>query len=264
MTHGVIYVHINKENGRCYVGQTWQNTERRWRKTSKAYFSYKNTEVFYKALQKYTWEGFESKIICECTTQEEMNRMEEFYIKQYNSLAPNGYNLRDICDGREKHTEETKEKIRQKATGRKRDSSWNKLNIIVIEGKNFKQCGACKQFLELETNFSKSKNHYYCQCHKCKYKYSHGYIAVSEDVKQESFKQRGEKFKQIHGTPQKRAFYKQLHSKPIQQLDLMTKEVLKEYSCAKDASLEGFKGPGISNAIKTKGHYKGFYWQFKL
>lgn len=264
MATGVIYVHINKNDGKAYVGQTWQNIERRWRKTSKAYYSYKTTLVFYRALKAHGWDAFESKILCECTTQEEMNRMEEFYIKQYNSLAPNGYNLRDICDGREKHTEETKEKIREKAKARtNRPEPWKKAYIMTIDGKKYKKCWGCLKDLPLEENFSKVRKHYKSRCHKCSYLYS-PYKRLPEDVKQESFKQRGEKFKEIHGTPQKRAFYKQLHSKPIQQLDLNTRQVLKEYSCAKDAKIDGFQGPGISNAIKTKGNYKGFYWQFKV
>lgn len=262
MVHGVIYVHINKINGHCYVGQTWQNTKRRWGKTSRTYQSYRNTEVFYKALCKYGWEAFDSIVLCSCTTQESMNLMEEYFIKFYNCLAPNGYNLRDICNGRERHTDETKKKMSEKAKSRiNRPDPWNKQHLVEIEGKQFKKCGCCLKHLEVTENFCKVKNHYKSRCHKCTYLYN-PYEQMDAKLKAESFKVRGEKFKEIHGTPEKRAFYKQLHSKPIQKLDPKTKQILKEYSCAKDALPEGFKGPGISTAIKMKDLYKGFYWEF--
>lgn len=263
MKLGIIYTHTNKLDGKVYVGQTWQEPNRRWRKGSKKYISYRTTLVFYAALQKYGWENFESEIVAYCQTQEEMNRMEEFYIKERNSLAPNGYNLRDICDGREKHTQETIEKIREKAKLRKPGTSWNKIPIITIEGQKYKSCSGCKKTLPLEDNFSKSKKYYVSRCHKCNYKYGLGYIKVPEEQKQESFKMRGEKFKEIHGTPEKRQFFKELNSKAILKLDPKTKEPVAEYACAKDAKIDGYLGPGISTAIKVGDLYKGFYWKFK-
>ncbi len=265
MVSGVIYVHINKLNGRAYVGQTWQEVDRRWRKTSKTYLSYRTTEVFFKALQKYGWENFESIILCSCRNQEDMNHMEEYFIKFYNSLAPNGYNLRALCDGREKHTESSRLKMSERALNRdqsKYANPWNKTQIVEIEGKKYKKCWGCLKHLELEPNFSKVRKYYKSRCHKCSYLYK-PYEKMDPELRLESIKQRGEKFKQIHGTPERREFYKKLHSKAIQQLDLNTKAILKEYDCASDAKKDGFSGACLSVACNKGTPYKGFLWQFK-
>lgn len=44
------------------------------------------------ALRKYNYEGFKLVLLKECPT-EELNFWEQAFIKQYNTLTPNGYNL---------------------------------------------------------------------------------------------------------------------------------------------------------------------------
>lgn len=103
---GIIYVHINKLNGKAYVGQTVQTLQDRWGRGS----SYSTCTHFYNAIQKYGWDNFEHKIL-ECGLEDtELNERERYWIEKYNSIQ-NGYNIRE--GGNEQHlTEEHKEKIR--------------------------------------------------------------------------------------------------------------------------------------------------------
>ena len=103
---GIIYVHINKLNGKAYVGQTIQTLQDRWGKGS----LYSACTHFYNAIQKYGWDNFEHKIL-ECGLDiAELNEREKYWIEKYDSIK-NGYNIRE--GGNNQHlTEEHKEKIR--------------------------------------------------------------------------------------------------------------------------------------------------------
>ena len=67
-------------------------------------------------------ETLKNQLICWCDTLEELNEKEKYYIQQYNSLKPNGYNISLGGDGGpihfQKHTEEAKEKMSKKKKGK--------------------------------------------------------------------------------------------------------------------------------------------------
>ena len=86
-----IYKHINKKNGKVYIGQTIQRPEDRWKNGA----GYKTCTKFYNAIQKYGWDNFEHIILEQKEmTQEEANELENFYIKKYNCLDDRyGYNI---------------------------------------------------------------------------------------------------------------------------------------------------------------------------
>ena len=91
---GYVYVHINKINGKAYVGQTIQKPEKRWKK-GKRYLELKNGNFiqpkFAKAILKYGWNNFDHIILYKgCPAM--LDLLEEMYIKKYNSIN-NGYNL---------------------------------------------------------------------------------------------------------------------------------------------------------------------------
>ncbi len=263
---GLIYIHKNLKNNKVYIGQTWQNPNTRWRKSNPNFSAHKNCKALYNALLKYTWEGFETTILKIAQSKKEVDKWEEFFIKLFKSdNSDYGYNIKSYCNGRPKQAESTKEKIRQKAIGRKCGDPWNKTKLEVIDGITYKLCTECNKKKTLD-NFHQTRGYYNYRCRNCKNRYYRGtvrYKRISKKQKKASFKERGEKFKTIHGTPEKRAFFKEINSKPIQQIDMITNQVIKEYSCASDAKVDGFLGPGISTAIKTNGHYKGYYWRFK-
>lgn len=102
-----IYMHINKINGKTYIGQTSQRPEKRWDNGK----GYKTSPRFYNAIQKYGWENFEHKILYTNCLLEEANYLEQMLIKKYKTYDENfGYN---ITKGGKNfhHSEETKKKI---------------------------------------------------------------------------------------------------------------------------------------------------------
>lgn len=89
---GYIYLITNTINNKRYIGQTICNdVNSRWnqhkRKDSKTIGKY-----LLSAYEKYGIDKFKFQIICVCFN-EDCNKYEEEYIKKYNTLAPNGYNL---------------------------------------------------------------------------------------------------------------------------------------------------------------------------
>ena len=89
--NGRLYIHKNKINGKCYVGQTIkQKTSYRWGKNG---YSYHNQNKFYNAIQKYGWDNFEHIILPTIYyTQDELNQAEIDMIQELDTIN-NGYNV---------------------------------------------------------------------------------------------------------------------------------------------------------------------------
>jgi len=108
---GYIYKHTSP-SGKSYIGQTYQKTAIRWRTEGKGYIV---CSLFYKAIRKYGWENFTHDILEEIEFEDIkiLNQLEEDYIIKFNTLAPNGYNLKTF-GGNALVSEETREKLREK------------------------------------------------------------------------------------------------------------------------------------------------------
>jgi group I intron endonuclease len=104
---GYIYQIINRITNHSYVGQTTQDLNERWRQHKK---TKTNCRYLKAALNKYGIENFDFKLIC-IGFDSNLNDLEIFYINKFNSIAPNGYNLRSGGNNGGKHNEETKRKI---------------------------------------------------------------------------------------------------------------------------------------------------------
>jgi group I intron endonuclease len=88
-----IYLIINTENKKQYVGVTKFSIEERFSQHTKRGF------ILTEAIQKYGQEKFSIEMIEEVESPERAYDLEQFYIKYYNTKAPNGYNLTDGGDG---------------------------------------------------------------------------------------------------------------------------------------------------------------------
>jgi group I intron endonuclease len=110
---GFIYKITNKENGMIYIGQTIQTLEDRWRQHRK-----KSSTCLYlkRAFEKYGIDNFIFVMIC-CCVYEELDKLEIHYMIEFNSIVPNGYNLREGGNSG-RHNEETKKKISDALKGR--------------------------------------------------------------------------------------------------------------------------------------------------
>jgi group I intron endonuclease len=114
---GYIYSITNIINGYKYIGQSVAiDIETRWNQ-----HRYKRQEgriytYLQKAIHKYGIENFKFSIIC-ITFDSSCNSMEEYYISKYNTLAPNGYNLK-IGGNSSRHHPDTIKKISESLKGR--------------------------------------------------------------------------------------------------------------------------------------------------
>jgi len=116
----VIYLTTNLITGKQYVGQTTRD--------NKYYFG--SGLLIQKAIEKYGKENFKKETLIECSSKEELDEQEIFWIKKLNTLQPDGYNIqfggnngsgyslseearKNISEGHKdkKHSEETKRKI---------------------------------------------------------------------------------------------------------------------------------------------------------
>jgi len=110
----IIYLLINKVNGKIYVGQTWQSLKERW----DSGHGYKKCWHVNNAINKYGVDNFCYQLLTIAGTQETANYWEAYFIGNLKSRDKNiGYNLRG-AGSHGKHSEETKRKITEKNTGR--------------------------------------------------------------------------------------------------------------------------------------------------
>lgn len=141
MNNYTVYKHQNKINDKVYIGITSMTPSKRWNNGH----GYYHNAHFNAAIKKYGWENFEHTILFDSLSKEEAEKKEIALIQQYKSSDTNyGYNIAkggisgvpyhsqtskekmSINSSGDKnpmfgkhHSEETKEKIRQKAIGRK-------------------------------------------------------------------------------------------------------------------------------------------------
>lgn len=116
----VIYKVTNLTNGKIYVGKTIQQLSRRKTDHINCARLKKYNMVFHKAIDKYGKENFVWEIIESVLLPEMLSELEKYYIKKYNCMVPNGYNLTAGGEGLLgfKHSEESKEKNRLSHVGK--------------------------------------------------------------------------------------------------------------------------------------------------
>lgn len=112
----VVYCHTNMFNNHQYIGITSADPpEKRWGSNG---INYKPCVRFYNAIQKYGWENFKHEILEENLTKEQAKEAEKFYIKEFNTLSPNGYNLTTGGD-LPQFSQETLKKMSESHKGKK-------------------------------------------------------------------------------------------------------------------------------------------------
>lgn len=121
---------LTSPSGKCYIGQSL-NLEKRFKQYK--HKACKNQNFLYNALVKYGWENFKVDILWSTTDDTNivdiLNDMEKDFIYLYDSIAPNGYNLRSGGDFYEL-SQETKDKISKSKIGKKM-SDEAKLNMSI-------------------------------------------------------------------------------------------------------------------------------------
>lgn len=241
-----IYCYTNKINNKKYIGQTKTSLkERAGRKGN----GYEGCVLFWRAINKYGWESFESQIIKEHLTLEESNYWEEIYIKKYNSANSDyGYNIR-IGGNNSLVSEETKKKLSKFHKGKQK-------------GKDNPMYG---KHHSLEARKSISEKH------KAELNANYGKKMTEEQkekiskTKKDNYKKYGSKLKGVKKT--KEAVHNnalsQKNRKEVLQYSL-DGEFIKEYISQKEASRQtGINQGNLNSCCKHKKGYKtagGFIW----
>lgn len=112
---GVVYLILNKLNGKMYVGQTTQPLKKRIAQ------HLKDNLYIDKAIRKYGWENFRCEVLVRCNSKKELDAWEIFFITAIRCKKPNGYNRTDGGGGGLgfKHTPETRAKMSASRMGEK-------------------------------------------------------------------------------------------------------------------------------------------------
>ncbi len=110
---GFIYM-ITFPSGKRYIGQTIRSVSKRISEHCKCVGS---CILLENAINKYGFENAITETLCECPN-EELDNLEKDYIEKFNTLEPNGYNIR-TGGSSGKHSVESIERMRQQKLGSK-------------------------------------------------------------------------------------------------------------------------------------------------
>jgi len=93
--NGIIYCVTHKGTNKKYVGLTMQTLERRWKyhieQATAGHIKSKNSLHY--AIRKYPLSEFKTQQLDSGVTKKDLENKERFWIKELNTLAPNGYNI---------------------------------------------------------------------------------------------------------------------------------------------------------------------------
>lgn len=103
-----IYKVTNLINGKSYIGQTIKSLSYRWSQHCR---NRRGCSALRDAIKKYGKENFTIEEIGGATNQTELNYQEWFLINKYNTLAPNGYNLKSGGGSKGKLTQQIKDTL---------------------------------------------------------------------------------------------------------------------------------------------------------
>ena len=112
---GFIYKITNIITNKCYIGETKEKMpETRWKQHKRTIEKGIGCPALQNAVKKYGIDNFTFKVLIICFDEERF-KFEKEYIKKFNSIAPNGYNLTKGGEGGgfygKKHSQETINKI---------------------------------------------------------------------------------------------------------------------------------------------------------
>lgn len=258
---GYIYLRKNLSNGKCYVGQA-KDIERRnreWNCLTTKYGGY----VINNARAKYGTDGFSFELLKECPN-EEMNYWEMYYIKEYNTKKPYGYNSTDGGDSAYERTEETKAKL----SAALKTSEKAKIARVKIAAKlrGRKLSDETKAKMSATLRGRKLSPEHIAKVAAA----NRGKKRPAEVGEKVAAAHRGKKLSEKTKAKMSAAHINNPNmSKAVQALDKVTGEVIYEFASTQEAQRQGFSAGNISeccrNCYLRSGNniYKGYIWKFK-
>jgi group I intron endonuclease len=136
----IVYKITNNFNKKIYIGQ--------FSKKNKKFDTYWGSgTIITKAIKKHGRENFRKEIIEYCSSKEELNGRESFWIKELNSFRPNGYNIGTGGEGQDNFTHHpNKEQIRIKIGLKSKNRS---------KGKTYEERYGIEKSNEMKSNYIK-------------------------------------------------------------------------------------------------------------
>lgn len=137
----LIYTITNRKNGKRYIGKALNFKQRMQSHLSLAKRG--APQPLYKAMRKYGIEQFEFSILQECTSLEEMDNREAFWIMSFDTFKGRGYNQSAGGGGSlgYKHSKDARARIGQAARGRSLSKEARKRMSAAHTGANNSQFG---------------------------------------------------------------------------------------------------------------------------
>lgn len=170
-----VYCITNLINNKKYIGITSRSIFVRFQE----HCSHNQTLV-YDAIKKYGKENFKIEILEDNILKEDIDKRERYFIKFYNTLVPNGYNLSTGGISNKDLNEVTKERLSEMNTGIKNPRC--KSYILQIDketGEILNRFGSAREAARFLGNESKNVNINYCL--RGKQRTAYGYIWKYED-----------------------------------------------------------------------------------
>lgn len=128
-----VYKHTSP-NGKIYIGITGQKPENRWRNGS----GYKGCDRFNNAICKYGWENIKHEILYTGFSKAQAEQKEIELIRIFDSTNDkNGYNIENGGNVSGSHSKQTKLKISNSNTGKKRTSEFKEAIRERMTGKKY-------------------------------------------------------------------------------------------------------------------------------
>lgn len=84
----LVYKHTSPL-GKSYIGQTFD-----YQRRCDEHQRENKCSALFSAIKKYGWNNFKHEILKDGLTLDEANFWEKFYINKFNTISPNGYNIR--------------------------------------------------------------------------------------------------------------------------------------------------------------------------
>ncbi len=170
-----VYCITNLINNKKYIGITSRDIHIRFQE----HCTHKHTLV-YEAVKKYGKENFKNEIIENNISSKKIDERERYFIKIYDTLVPNGYNLSTGGISNKNLNEESRKRLSEMNMGIKNPRC---KNYILQIDKNTQEIlnkfGSAREAARFLGNESKNVNINYCLRGKTKTAY--GYIWKYED-----------------------------------------------------------------------------------
>lgn len=244
-----IYKITNNISGKSYVGQTKQRPNQRFcRHISDSRKNYKK-QAIHLAIAKYGIENFTFEVIDGANSETELNYKEVHYIHKFNSLYPNGYNLKlhnqPHTNTRKKLSEYMKancdhermkrltELSKARSCSKVRGLSETGEEVILTSVVQVKEYGGSPKHLSAMLSGKKT------------YKQYVGYF-----------------FEYINKPTSKKVIVPKTTAKRVLRQHIVTGEV-KQYERLKDIAIDGFRPSTVSSYINNrKANHSQYSWKY--